>query len=266
MSLKFKKEIQKYINEQCNCDEPSDINEMARIATLYDINDSEENLSKLPEKIRNGRTLKGIIEYIKEKGPSAVANIAKEKFGKPQQAINSLIKILTDAGVLVSQGLEKEPEYLKPKEPKKLGRPFRPKEPDATLDMTLGDDVDVFGIGDDVNNSENTEDIPVDSNIEINQDNIEFEPKINKKSPKYSADEDELISLEKEMKDKAKAWKNAEGDEKVKLKDELKTLTSRKKELEKTLADPEDDSVNEEINLMEGYNRFQKLANIKILK
>ncbi len=252
----IKKEASK-INE-CACENPSlneqdDINEMARIATLYDVDDSEENLTKLPEKVRNGKTLKGIIDHIKEKGPSAVAVIAKEKFDKPQQSINGIIKILTDAGVLVSQGLEKEPEYLKPKEPGKLGRPSKPKEPDATVDISI-------------DGNDNEPDLPQTDNFmddEVSMDDVEPDVTTIKKSS-LSTEEDELASLEKEMKDKAREWKAAKGDDKERLKGELKALTAKKKDLEKKFEDDEE-SLDENELMLESYNRWQKLANIKRL-
>ena len=56
-----------------------------------------------------------------------------------------------------------------------------------------------------------------------------------KKKDSVTTTSNKLQKLVKQMKDKAKEFKTAEGDKKDKLKDELKKMTKEKKELEKSI-------------------------------
>ena len=56
-----------------------------------------------------------------------------------------------------------------------------------------------------------------------------------KKKDSVTTTSNKLQKLVKQMKEKAKEFKTAEGDKKDKLKDELKKMTKEKKELEKSI-------------------------------
>ena len=56
-----------------------------------------------------------------------------------------------------------------------------------------------------------------------------------KKKDSVASISNKLQKLVQDMKDKAKEWKSAEGEEKEKIKTELKKMTKEKKELEKSI-------------------------------
>ena len=79
------------------------VNEMARIPVQYKIADLSK-LNTLSDKVKNSKGVQGIISYLQDKGQAPVAQIAKEKFDRPQQAINPVVLALTQAGVLDTVG------------------------------------------------------------------------------------------------------------------------------------------------------------------
>ena len=80
-----------------------EMNEMARIPVQYKIADLSK-LDDLSDKVKNSKGVQGIISYLQDKGQAPVAQIAKEKFDRPQQAINPVVLALTQAGVLDTVG------------------------------------------------------------------------------------------------------------------------------------------------------------------
>lgn len=80
-----------------------EVNEMARIPVQYKIADLSK-LDDLSDKVKNSKGVQGIISYLQDKGQAPVAQIAKEKFDRPQQAINPVVLALTQAGVLDTVG------------------------------------------------------------------------------------------------------------------------------------------------------------------
>jgi hypothetical protein len=83
------------------------LKEMARTATTYKIGDLKK-LDGFDPKLRDSKWVKGIIDYLEEKGTASTIEIAREKFQRPQQAINQLILALGRAGILIpSEGNEK---------------------------------------------------------------------------------------------------------------------------------------------------------------
>jgi hypothetical protein len=80
-----------------------EITEMARIPVQYKIADLSK-LNTLGDKVKNSKGVQGIISYLQDKGQAPVAQIAKEKFDRPQQAINPVVLALTQAGVLDTVG------------------------------------------------------------------------------------------------------------------------------------------------------------------
>jgi len=81
----------------------NNVNEMARIPVQYKIADLSK-LNTLGDKVKNSKGVQGIISYLQDKGQAPVAQIAKEKFDRPQQAINPVVLALTQAGVLDTVG------------------------------------------------------------------------------------------------------------------------------------------------------------------
>ncbi len=84
-----------------------ELKEMARTPTGYKI----EDLSKLEElepKLKDSKWVRGIIDYLDEKGSASIIQIAKDKFQRPQQAINQLVQLLVRQGILTpADGSEK---------------------------------------------------------------------------------------------------------------------------------------------------------------
>jgi len=80
-----------------------EVTEMARIPVQYKIADLSK-LNTLGDKVKNSKGVQGIISYLQDKGQAPVAQIAKEKFDRPQQAINPVVLALTQAGVLDTVG------------------------------------------------------------------------------------------------------------------------------------------------------------------
>jgi len=80
-----------------------DVVEMARIPVQYKIADLSK-LDDLSDKVKNSKGVQGIISYLQDKGQAPVAQIAKDQFDRPQQAINPVVLALTQAGVLDTVG------------------------------------------------------------------------------------------------------------------------------------------------------------------
>jgi len=83
--------------------EKDSVTEMARISIKYKIS----NLSKLDDlsdKVKNSKGVQGIIDYLQANEEASVAEIAKEKFDRPQQAINPVVQSLVASGVLEPVG------------------------------------------------------------------------------------------------------------------------------------------------------------------
>ena len=72
--------------------------EMARISIKYKISDLSK-LDDLSDKIKNSKGVQGIIDYLQANEEASVAEIAKEKFDRPQQAINPVVQSLVASGV-----------------------------------------------------------------------------------------------------------------------------------------------------------------------
>lgn len=77
--------------------------EMARISIKYKISDLSK-LDDLSDKVKNSKGVQGIIDYLQSNEEASVAQIAKEKFDRPQQAINPVVQSLVASGVLEPVG------------------------------------------------------------------------------------------------------------------------------------------------------------------
>ena len=80
-----------------------ELDEMARISIKYKIGDLSK-LDDLSDKVKNSKGVTGIIDYLQANGEASVAEIAKEKFDRPQQAINPVVQSLVASGVLEPVG------------------------------------------------------------------------------------------------------------------------------------------------------------------
>jgi hypothetical protein len=81
----------------------TNIDEMARISIKYKIGDLSK-LDDLSDKVKNSKGVQGIIDYLQSNEEASVAQIAKEKFDRPQQAINPVVQSLVASGVLEPVG------------------------------------------------------------------------------------------------------------------------------------------------------------------
>ena len=80
-----------------------ELDEMARISIKYKIGDLSK-LDDLSDKVKNSKGVTGIIDYLQANEEASVAEIAKEKFDRPQQAINPVVQSLVASGVLEPVG------------------------------------------------------------------------------------------------------------------------------------------------------------------
>ena len=80
-----------------------EVTEMARISIKYKIGDLSK-LDDLSDKVKNSKGVTGIIDYLQANEEASVAEIAKEKFDRPQQAINPVVQSLVASGVLEPVG------------------------------------------------------------------------------------------------------------------------------------------------------------------
>jgi hypothetical protein len=83
--------------------EKDSVTEMARISIKYKISDLSK-LDDLSDKVKNSKGVQGIIDYLQANEEASVAEIAKEKFDRPQQAINPVVQSLVASGVLEPVG------------------------------------------------------------------------------------------------------------------------------------------------------------------
>jgi len=83
--------------------EKDSVTEMARISIKYKISDLSK-LDDLSDKVKNSKGVTGIIDYLQANEEASVAEIAKEKFDRPQQAINPVVQSLVASGVLEPVG------------------------------------------------------------------------------------------------------------------------------------------------------------------
>jgi hypothetical protein len=83
--------------------EKDSVTEMARISIKYKISDLSK-LDDLSDKVKNSKGVQGIIDYLQSNEEASVAQIAKEKFDRPQQAINPIVQSLVSSGVLEPVG------------------------------------------------------------------------------------------------------------------------------------------------------------------
>ena len=83
--------------------EEGELDEMARISIKYKISDLSK-LDDLSDKVKNSKGVQGIIDYLQANEEASVAQIAKEKFDRPQQAINPIVQSLVSSGVLEPVG------------------------------------------------------------------------------------------------------------------------------------------------------------------
>lgn len=91
------------INDPVEFVEEGEIDEMARISIKYKIGDLSK-LDDLSDKVKNSKGVQGIIDYLQTNEEASVAQIAKEKFDRPQQAINPIVQSLVTSGVLEPVG------------------------------------------------------------------------------------------------------------------------------------------------------------------
>jgi hypothetical protein len=90
------------------------LKEMARTGINYTLTpDWEEKLKQMPQYGREKpmKWIQGIIDYIKEKGPSTIPTIAKEKFGKTQLAIADYYRAMIKSGVLTPEDEKVIPQF-----------------------------------------------------------------------------------------------------------------------------------------------------------
>jgi hypothetical protein len=83
--------------------EKDSVTEMARISIKYKIGDLSK-LDDLSDKVKNSKGVTGIIDYLQANKEASVAQIAKEKFDRPQQAINPVVQSLVASGILEPVG------------------------------------------------------------------------------------------------------------------------------------------------------------------
>jgi len=94
------------------------LKEMARQPIIYKLTDNyADKLSELPYVGSTKRMVwvNGIIEYIKDNGPSDITKIAREKFNVPQPRISDYARDMIRLGILVPTAAGVVPQFMKPK-------------------------------------------------------------------------------------------------------------------------------------------------------
>jgi len=94
-----------------------EIDEMARIATYYELTDDyEEAISKMPENKQKSSRYQRVINYLKDNGQGTLKTIADEEFRTSETAAVS--PIMSD---LVSYGVAQKGDLVSPKQEKPVG-------------------------------------------------------------------------------------------------------------------------------------------------
>jgi len=94
-----------------------EIDEMARIATYYELTDDfEDAIAGMPENKQKSSRYQRVINYLKDKGQGTLKDIADEEFRTSETAAVS--PIMAD---LVSYGVAKKGDLVAPKKEKSVG-------------------------------------------------------------------------------------------------------------------------------------------------
>jgi len=117
------------------------LKEMARQPIIYKLTDDyADKLSELSYIGSSKRMawVNGIIEYIKDNGPSDITKIAREKFNVPQPRISDYARDMIRLGILAPTTAGVVPQFMKPKpEP---GEEVEPEEETGIVSGDLSDE------------------------------------------------------------------------------------------------------------------------------
>jgi hypothetical protein len=112
----FKKMVKEMVLAETEVNE-EEIDEMARIATYYELTDDyEEAISKMPENKQKSSRYQRVINYLKDNGQGTLKTIADEEFRTSETAAVS--PIMSD---LVSYGVAQKGDLVSPKQEKPVG-------------------------------------------------------------------------------------------------------------------------------------------------
>lgn len=201
--------------------EEDELDEMARAKVSYALNiDKAQELKDVIDKAKGN--VKKALEYLLDKETMSVADVAKELGLKDTASINNpkfreLMNALKEKGIvsLVGGGAEEKPAKVsKEKVTKAIEKDIETGEEEAD---------DYYKAGDEDSAPEETD---------IDKQAAKAANKLTKRTSKLDKVLKGLIQVEKEMKELAKQYKDAEGEEKANIVAKLKEKTAQKKELE----------------------------------
>jgi hypothetical protein len=113
------------------------LKEMARQPIIYKVSDDyADKLSELPYVGSSKRMVwvNGIIDYIKDNGPTDITKIAREKFNVPQPRISDYARDMIRLGILAPTTAGVIPQFMKPK-----AEPGEEVEPEEETGIVSGD-------------------------------------------------------------------------------------------------------------------------------
>ena len=203
--------------------EEDELDEMARAKVSYALNiDKAQELKDVIEKAKGN--VKKALEYLLDKEVMSVADVAKELGLKDTASINNpkfreLMNALKEKGIVSLVGASAEEKPVKEK-PAKVAT-----KTSVEKDIETGEEE-----ADDYYKADDEDSAPEETDID--KQAAKAATKLTKRTSKLDKVLKGLIQVEKEMKELAGQYKNAEGEEKANIVAKLKEKTAQKKELE----------------------------------
>lgn len=201
----------------------SDLEEMARAKVSYALNiDKAQELKDIIDMAKGN--VKKALEYLLDKETMSVADVAKELGLKDTASINNpkfreLMNALKEKGIVSLVGASAEEKPVKEKPAKQASMAAVEK------DIETGEEE-----ADDYYKADDEDSAPEETDID--KQAAKAANKLTKRTSKLDKVLKGLIQVEKEMKELAGQYKNAEGEEKANIVAKLKEKTAQKKELE----------------------------------
>ena len=199
----------------------SNLEEMARAKVSYALNiDKAQELKNIIDMAKGN--VKKALEYLLDKETMSVADVAKELGLKDTASINNpkfreLMNALKEKGVVSLVGSSEAPKEKPSKEKAAIKS--------VEKDMETGEEE-----ADDYYKADDEDSTPEETDID--KQAAKAANKLTKRTSKLDKVLKGLIQVEKEMKELAGEYQNAEGEEKANIVAKLKEKTAQKKELE----------------------------------
>lgn len=254
------------------------LKEMANTPTVISLApDYQEKIDALTDaadkKLMSGNKIVKLIAYLKDNPEATQPQIVKDLFGKEgpdtQAHINPQVRALLNYGI-ITKG--KRTEYTGQAEKRAEMEKRKSEKPESDIDV----DLDASSEEPESTEPETTGDDFLDKIPSWQRSRTYFPKTQPKEEPeelpgkdeymeKVAAVEEEISQITSQMAAKAKEFKTVKGTPQEKsITDELKQLTAKKKELQAKLDGLTETKYYENVSLIEGYERLQKIAGIVI--